>query len=399
MTNTFIPTSISIKNFNNIATLHVDFPDILVVTGKNGSGKSSVIDAFLYCITGKTIRDVQIDDIIKKGEKSAVVNVIGTYNGNRVEISRARSSKKQKLSVLVGDEKKEEPNPEEFLGSIVTPSEFVNLFLVDGHNIGRFMSAGAKEMSTEIDKLFNFGKLDAMIKEIGPSISTFTKNLSVMEAKIETLVVKKDSLARSSKITGKDVYEKRLAEASKQIPLLQAESKELSSKIQPLQSKVKECTAILEGNRMNEIRRSRIAEELKSHDARLKDREAAVSNLASQLELSGGESAVTSIGSEIAKLRNVIASAEAEFSMRKDLPALLKKAMDSAPGGSDCPMCATPGARDAAEKNLNVITAGNKEALTTLLSKKVRAQKEIVEKESAMRSLAEIKARVATVRG
>jgi DNA repair exonuclease SbcCD ATPase subunit len=397
VSNAFVPESITIKNFSNIANLHVDFPDILVITGKNGSGKSSVIDAFFYCIAGKTTRDVQIDDIIKKGEKSAVVKVVGTYNGERVEITRTRSSK-QKLSVLVGNDKKEEPNPEGFLESIVTPGEFLNLFLVDGHNIARFMSAGAKEMSANIDKLFNFGKLDSIIREM-PSISGFEKDLNVMDAKIETLVVKKDSLSRSSKITGKDVFENRLAEATKQIPLLQAESKDLSSKIQPIQSKVKECTAILEGNRLNEIRRSRIVEELKAHDARLNDRKAALSNFTSQLELAGGESAIASIGSEITKLRQIIASTEAEFSVRKDFPALLKKAMESAPGGNDCPMCATPGARDAAEKNLNVIASGNKDALTSLLSKKVKAQKETAERESTMKSLVEIKARIVAMRG
>ena len=385
--NSFIPESIHIKNFSNITELKIDFPSITVITGKNGSGKSSVIDAFFYCLTGQTIRDVQIADIIRKGEKSAVVKIVGTYNGERVEITRTRTSSSQKLSVLVGEDKKPEPNPKELLAGIVTPGEFMNLFLIDGHNLARFSSVGSKEMSANIDKMFNIGKLDVMIAEIGQASARFDKEVKVMEAKTETLRAKKEASVQVAKLTGKDVFEARIAGASERLPPLRADAEEFAAKISSIREKIKERIVLLDSIRLDEAKRSKIADDIAGMNGKIEGLDGMILSSKQELEAGGGESAVISINEEIEALQKSIASAEAEFTVRKDFPALIKKAMEAAPGGTACPMCATPGARAAAEKNLIAIASSNKDVLSSLLTRKVKAQKEIAEKETALKKL------------
>ena len=398
MTNLFIPNSIYIKNFNNITEMSVAIPEILVITGKNGSGKSSVIDAFYYCITGQTLRDVQIDDIIRKGEKYATITITGTYNDEPIEITRTRKSSGQKLSVLVGENKTPAPSPKEFLDGIVTPSEFTNLFLVDGHNLARFSSVGAKEMSANIDKVLNFGKLDSMIKELGQSISRFDKDVKVMEAKADTLQAKKDASEKTAKLTGRDVFESRIALANEQLPSLREQEKELSSKVSELQKNIKAFSSSREGIKTEKDREMRITREIEGIAEKLSAFDHLVSNAMEELQAIGGESMIATIDADIAKLRQTIATAEAEFAMRKDFPALIKKAMDAAPDGTDCPMCATPGARAAAEENFNTIVTSNKDVLSSLLTTKVKAQKEIAVKDEIRKKVVTLQS-VVTVNG
>lgn len=108
----------------------------------------------------------------------------------------------------------------------------------------------------------------------------------------------------------------------------------------------------------------------------------------------GGAKKIADLGKEIADFRQSVAAATAEFAARRDFPALIKKAMEASPDGTDCPMCATPGARSAAEKNFGVIAENNKEMLATLLSKKVNAQKAITEKEATMNELTAIRSSI-----
>jgi DNA repair exonuclease SbcCD ATPase subunit len=389
----FVPETLYIKNFNNISDLRVDFSDIVVITGKNGSGKTSIIDAFAYCITGQLTRDVPVAEIIKKGEKSATVKITGTYNGDPVEIIRTRAMTSQKLTVFVssGGEKTEITDPKSFLESIATFPEFVNLFFINGHQLSRFASAGSKETSEMIDDMFKIGTLDAMRKELNSGISRADKDMKVSMALADSLASKKELADQSKKIAGREIFDRRIADTTGKIAPLEQELATLSSKISMLRDRLKDRDALLASIRDAENRVASannkvivISQEIDSIKARIAIDEKDFSG-------AGGDAVLASLEKEIDSAKKTIAAIDAEFTARKDLPALLQKIVDMVPGGSNCPVCATPGARDIAMKNLNSMASTNKNVLSTLLSRKSNLTKEIATKETTIRKATSLK--------
>jgi len=82
--------SIKANNFFSWEKLEFDFKSgVTLISGENlddgsseGSGKSSIFEALVWCIYGQSSRDVNIDDVIRTGQKSCIVEVEledGTY--------------------------------------------------------------------------------------------------------------------------------------------------------------------------------------------------------------------------------------------------------------------------------------------------------------------------------
>lgn len=99
--------NIEIKNFLSIENINtsLDRPGLNLVLGENkdnpafsnnGSGKSSFFEAIIWGLFGEIVRDVSIDDIVRKGQKELYVGlVVDPENGEApVVVSRYRSDKK-----------------------------------------------------------------------------------------------------------------------------------------------------------------------------------------------------------------------------------------------------------------------------------------------------------------
>lgn len=100
-------TNIEIKNFLSIDNINtsLDRPGLNLVLGENkdnpafsnnGSGKSAFFEAIIWGLFGEIVRDVSIDDIVRKGQKELYVGlVVDPENGEApVVVSRYRSDKK-----------------------------------------------------------------------------------------------------------------------------------------------------------------------------------------------------------------------------------------------------------------------------------------------------------------
>lgn len=77
----FILSKISIKNFMSISEQEIEFGEGIVgITGENGSGKSSLLNAIGLCITEYRAGD-SLRDYVKAGEIEARINLEGFYKG------------------------------------------------------------------------------------------------------------------------------------------------------------------------------------------------------------------------------------------------------------------------------------------------------------------------------
>jgi len=105
---------ISLSNFRNYKNLQVDFhPAYNILIGENAQGKTNLLEAILYTVTGKSHRTNNDLDLITKGEKLFYINLSGErYAGSvKIEISARADGKKllkvnnqtqKKLSELLG---------------------------------------------------------------------------------------------------------------------------------------------------------------------------------------------------------------------------------------------------------------------------------------------------------
>ena len=105
-------TKIKIKNLFGISEYEADGKSVELV-GKNGAGKTSVLDAIRYAITNQSDREY----IIKNGEKEGEI-FIETDTGLTID-RKARTDRADYKSVKQG--KDAVGSPEAFLKTIFTP--------------------------------------------------------------------------------------------------------------------------------------------------------------------------------------------------------------------------------------------------------------------------------------
>lgn len=105
-------TKISIKNLYGIKEMELDGRPV-ELTGTNGAGKSSVLDAIRYALTNQSSRDF----IIRQGEKEGEI-LIETDTGLRIN-RKKRTDKADYKSVK--ENGKDISAPESFLSTIFTP--------------------------------------------------------------------------------------------------------------------------------------------------------------------------------------------------------------------------------------------------------------------------------------
>jgi len=85
---------LSLHNFRNIRRARLEFSETFnVITGANGSGKTSIFEAISFAGFGNSPFGAPVSDVIMKGEQRAVIHATGT-NAN-ISIDLADQGKKK----------------------------------------------------------------------------------------------------------------------------------------------------------------------------------------------------------------------------------------------------------------------------------------------------------------
>lgn len=96
--------SMRVENFLSFREAAFDFQDagLVLVEGVNGSGKSAIIDALVWCLFGETLRGYKHDDVIhRKVGEGCLVQVCLEDDDELYTISRARRHSKLRNSLTV----------------------------------------------------------------------------------------------------------------------------------------------------------------------------------------------------------------------------------------------------------------------------------------------------------
>ena len=102
-----IVKNINLKNFRNFSNLNLSFDKKLnVFFGKNGCGKTNILEAISLMAKGRGIRNSSIYNLIKKNKNNFLVknNIEIKYNTFNVEISTQNNNDKLKKIIKINDD-------------------------------------------------------------------------------------------------------------------------------------------------------------------------------------------------------------------------------------------------------------------------------------------------------
>ena len=89
--------SIKIKNFLSHEDTEIDFEQgINIITGKNGAGKTSVLDAIKFALFAESRNNEKNNELIKKGKTYFEITLDFNINGEHYEVYRHFGVKKAK---------------------------------------------------------------------------------------------------------------------------------------------------------------------------------------------------------------------------------------------------------------------------------------------------------------
>tara|TARA_R110000824_G_scaffold103010_1_gene244979 strand:- start:343 stop:1926 length:1584 start_codon:yes stop_codon:yes gene_type:complete len=211
--------SIRIKNFYSFIDTTLDFNDYKGLTlikgknkdagGSNGSGKSALVEAVFFGLTGKTIRKSTEDALVNVSAKKNCLVEVFLDGGVRI----LRQKKPTKLQVFVKGEDKTKQNvydTQEYIDELLNTNYKVLLssMFFGQSNLLSFLECSADDKRNIIKNFLNLDDIFKMRDRIKTYKSTFSQKIKEQESLVlEHLSLIKDMDGKVSKIhAGKEKF-------------------------------------------------------------------------------------------------------------------------------------------------------------------------------------------------
>lgn len=315
--------TLTIQNFMSIRSITLDLQDrgLVLIKGKNcdnpdlnnnGSGKSSMIEAIVYALYGRTLRGVKGDAVVhKKPNKNMKIFLdLLDDDGTQYRIARYRKhnvNKNKSILYRNGTDitPKSEADFNDYIANLLQADylTFTSSLLYSAESF-RFTSATDAEMKATFDKMLGLDVFSRCLEICKNRLKGVENDLSSTQWKIDDRVDKIGTL--TDKITEaeeeKVEYEKTvkaeiaeiaqtIQELSDQLTKEQAELKKLQKQYEKAEKDKENAQKILDNKKKKlkniEALQSEIVEikgEIKSLEQDIKREEKAVSNCESDIE-------------------------------------------------------------------------------------------------------------------
>lgn len=170
------------KNWRSIdeADIYFEDGDKILITGKNGSGKSSLLSALKYAF----LECRNIKDYLQFGEKECILAVEFMYQGKKCKIQRGN----KKYGCWIDDEPLKYNNKKEFEEDMYRRFPFIgymDIFLFDSDHHKLIGNITPERKSEIISKFYKMDRIDAYNKEAGILLDQVTKSSSVWNEAIK----------------------------------------------------------------------------------------------------------------------------------------------------------------------------------------------------------------------
>lgn len=194
--------SMYLTNFCSYENLEYIFSKtgLVLISGANGSGKSTFCDALPWILYGKTSKDVNSSDVVSWGSKTPTIGLVELFvHGQPVHIHRARGSKGKDndLFLTIGDDKPirgkdlldtqkliDRTLGVDYQGFIL--SHYIHEFSVANN----FFATTAKNRKDTIDQLIDFSKIDKLKMSLEADKKTLKVNLAKVERELANSALK-----------------------------------------------------------------------------------------------------------------------------------------------------------------------------------------------------------------
>ena len=262
----FTLTRFYCKNWRSIDEAEIFFNsrDKILITGKNGSGKSSLLSAMKYAF----LENRSIKDFIQFGAKSCTTEVEFLYQGNSYKIQRGS----KKYGFWIGGELQKYNNKSEFERDMHVRFPFIDymdVYFFDSDHHKLIGGITPERKSEIISKFFKMDKIDAYNEEAEIILGLKTKNVSKWteeenkETKLLEFIESKLSLIVVPSMTENDLIEKRrqgyeLQSKWKAYNSYLVKTADLQANKKTLESKIKETELIVSNFRDESIIRKEI---------------------------------------------------------------------------------------------------------------------------------------------
>lgn len=254
--------NLNIKNFksfgNNEQSIELkDEGSLILLSGKNGSGKSSIIDSFDYVfynkVGGRKNKKTKLSSLPNRINGN-LENTVEFTASNGTDVKIVRGYKPSKLELWEDGVKNEragnsklETLIENHIGiDYETFKSFISMSINDFKN---FLSLSPEEKKLLLDKLFNLQVINDLNKILNKLISENKKDLEVIDKEIEVITDNIDNInsnIEKVKQNKKDNYTKRIEELKEKIIKGKEPLGEIKEKIETIKNKRKELVESIE---------------------------------------------------------------------------------------------------------------------------------------------------------
>lgn len=252
------------SSLNGISLIIGNNHDRIIGESSNGSAKSTILDAIMYAIFGKTATGVSGDSIInRQAKKNTTVKLSFIQNGINYEIRRYRKNAKYKNKVLLFKENEEITQPtNKATDSLILDivgikyDTMLSTLFFNSNSINSFINATDKKRKELIENLIDISIYKQAQEKVKDDVNEEKQHSQEIQHKLEVLSKEKESNQKLLDFYNHSKEEKertlsKLKKEEKQLVLslkkesndtsniapLQAQSKELTSKINQLQFK------------------------------------------------------------------------------------------------------------------------------------------------------------------
>ncbi|WP_337859859.1 AAA family ATPase [Ferroplasma sp.] len=238
--------SIKITNFLSHENTEINFEQgVNIITGKNGAGKSSILDAIKFALFAESRNNEKINELIKKGKNFFETTLNFNINGDHYEVYRHFGVKKAKNAERLAYVKKngviaaetyEGVNAEITKILNVSRDVFKNSVFVEQGQMDSLISGTPKERKTIFSDIIGLTSLSKSADRIRDVISDFRNESILLQNSSDRLIEirNENEKLNKEKIENNDMLEKA-----------EKEAEEYSKELEELKKKQQERDSVL----------------------------------------------------------------------------------------------------------------------------------------------------------
>ena len=268
------------KNFlsygNNFTELDMTKYDTTLITGANGSGKSTFLDAVTFVLFGKSFRGVKINQLVNSiNEKGCLIEIEFSIGKDDYKVSRGLKPKDfeiYKNDVLIPQEAKAKDYQKMLEDQILKMSykAFCQVVILGSSNYIPFMQLSAADRRSVVEDLLDINVFSVMnillkgrLQSVKERITSYNNKMEVLKDKIET---KKQYIEKVKQKSSDDIdnIKSEIKETEEHIENIETELEQLQNyiddKLETLQDKDEVSSNLLKAESIEKQLKTKIRE-------------------------------------------------------------------------------------------------------------------------------------------